>query len=119
MTLLVELFINPFSLHNTAVMQHEDSIIAVQSSSCLANLAELKENQIIIKDEGGIKPTVLTMRSRFVEVQREAGRLLANLAANDGETSDLIVQAGGHVLLISFLLNQVYFVICTLNSNIH
>jgi len=34
-------------------------------------------------------------------VQREAGRLLANLAANDGPTSDSIITGGGHQLLIS------------------
>jgi hypothetical protein len=39
-------------------------------------------------------------------VQREAGRLLANLCADDGVTSDAVLEGGGHQLLISFLLSQ-------------
>ena len=31
--------------------------------------------------EGGVKPIIAVMRSQYVEVQREAGRALANLAA--------------------------------------
>ena len=51
--------------------------IASQASACLANLAEMPENQEIIAREGGIRPCISVMRSRYVEVQRESGRLLA------------------------------------------
>ena len=42
----------------------------------LANLAELKLNQDTIADEGAIRPCITVMRSKYIEVQREAGRLL-------------------------------------------
>ena len=50
--------------------------IASQASACLANLAEMSENQAIIARDGGVRPCIAVMRSRYVEVQREAGRLL-------------------------------------------
>ena len=53
-----------------------------KASACLANLAEMEENQQIISREGGVRPAIAVMRSRYVEVQREAGRLLANLRAS-------------------------------------
>jgi hypothetical protein len=40
------------------------------------------------------------------QVQREAGRLVANLCADDGATSDSVMEGGGHQLLISYLLSQ-------------
>ena len=79
-------------------------IIAAQACACLANLAEMAENQEIIAREGGVRPTIQVMRSRYVEVQREAGRLLANLCASDSETSDMIVRGRRapvtHILLV-------------------
>ena len=87
-------------------MQSEDMQIASQAGGCLANLCEMDDNQRILTEEGGIRPTIAVMRSRFVEVQREAGRLLANLCADSGETSDKIMEGGGHQLLISYLLSQ-------------
>lgn len=56
--------------------------------------------------EGGLRPTIQGMRSPFVEVQREAGRLLANLCADDGGSSDSVIQGGGHTLLMAFLQAQ-------------
>jgi Armadillo/beta-catenin-like repeat len=79
--------------------------IASQCAACLGNLAELSDNQTIIAREGGVRPAIQTMRSRYVEVQREAGRLLANLCASPVYTDD-IVKGGGHQLLISYLLSQ-------------
>lgn len=46
------------------------------------------------------------MRSKFIEVQRESGRLLANLCASDSAGTMQIIEAGGHNLLISYLLSQ-------------
>ena len=57
-------------------------------------------------DDGAIKPTISVMRSKFIEVQREAGRLLANLCASDSEFTDSVIEEGGHNLLISYLLSQ-------------
>ena len=53
-----------------------------------------------------IRPCIAVMRSRYVEVQRESGRLLANMCASDSEFTDNIIQGGGHQLLISYLLSQ-------------
>ena len=58
-------------------MQHEDKDISSHSCACLANLAEISYNQEIIVAEGGIQPCVVMVRSKFLEVQREAGRLLS------------------------------------------
>ena len=90
------------------LMQSDDMFIASQSSAALANISEIAEHQAIIGIEaGGIRPCVSVMRSRFVEVQRESGRLLANLAASNEElVSDRIVQTGGHQLFLSLLLSD-------------
>jgi hypothetical protein len=69
-------------------------------------LAELKANQDAIANEGAIRPTIAVMRSKYIEVQREAGRLLANLCASESEFTNVIVEAGGHNLLISYLLSN-------------
>ncbi len=51
-----------------------------------------------------MKPIIQVMRSPFVEVQREAGRCLANIAAHRANHR-FIVDEGGHQLLISYLLS--------------
>ncbi|CAN0235623.1 unnamed protein product, partial [Phaeothamnion confervicola] len=61
--------------------------------------------QVVIARDGGIRPAISAMRSRHVEVQREAGRLLANLCASERHT-EAITEGGGHQLLISYLLSQ-------------
>jgi hypothetical protein len=58
----------------------------------LATLCELDINQKSVIEEGGLRPAVSAMRSSYVEVQREAGRLLANLCAADGATSDAVIE---------------------------
>jgi hypothetical protein len=57
-----------------------------------------------IAEEGGVKPIISVLRSPFVEVQREAGRALANLAASAANQA-IIIEGGGHQLLISYLLS--------------
>lgn len=89
-----------------ALSQSADMIVASQASAALATLAEIGANQDIIANEGAIKPAVIAMRSKFIEVQRESGRLLANLCASDSEFTDRIIECGGHNLLISYLLSQ-------------
>jgi hypothetical protein len=39
-------------------------------------------------------------------VQRESGRLLANMCSSEADHTDLIIHYGGHQLLISFLMSQ-------------
>lgn len=55
-------------------------------------------------DLDGIKPIISVLRSQFVEVQRESGRALANMAASSANM-DSIIAEGGHALLISYLLS--------------
>ena len=47
-------------------MQSEDMQIASQSSACLANLCEMTDNQNIVTQEGGVRPCIAVMRSRYV-----------------------------------------------------
>jgi hypothetical protein len=90
-----------------SLMQHEDSQIASFCCACLANLAEISYGQEIIVLEGAIKACIIVMRSRYSDVQRESGRLLANLCACDLKSaSDNIIESGGHHLLISYLLSR-------------
>lgn len=89
-----------------SLSQSTDMIVSSMACATLANLAELKVNQELIVAEGAVRPTVACMRSKFIEVQREAGRLLANLCASDSDNVIGIVEAGGHNLLISYLLSQ-------------
>lgn len=63
-------------------------------------------NQDAIAAEGAIRPIIGVMRSKYIEVQREAGRLLANLCASVSSFADQILEDGGHNLLISYLLSQ-------------
>ena len=72
----------------------------------LANLTEISINQDAIASEGAIRPTITVMRSKYIEVQREAGRLLANLCASESDFTNHILEGGGHNLLISYLLSQ-------------
>lgn len=89
------------------LMQHEDMQIASFCCACLANLAEILYSQEIIVFEGATKACIAVMRSRYLDVQREGGRLLANLCACDLKAaSDKIVENGGHHLLISYLLSR-------------
>ena len=91
-----------------ALIQHEDMFIATQSSATLANLAEISNFQVMIGIEfGGVRPCISIMRSQYIEVQREAGRLMANLCASGSlEVTKRIVDAGGQHLLISLLLSD-------------
>jgi len=90
-----------------SLMQHEDMEISSCCCCCLANLAELAYNQEMLVSEGAIEVCIIVMRSRYLGVQREGGRLLANLCACDLKVaSDTIVESGGHHLLISFLLSR-------------
>ena len=52
----------------------------------------------------GIPAIVSIMRSEFVEVQREAGRTLSNLAAHK-DNHEIIYNHGGHSLLVSYCLS--------------
>ena len=65
-----------------SLIESEDSAIAHYACECLANLAEMTDNQDFIAREGAVTPCIKAMRSRHTEVQRESGRLLANLAAS-------------------------------------
>ena len=89
-----------------SLTQAQDMQVASQACSALANLAEISTNQDVIANDGAVKPVISSMRSKFIEVQREAGRLLANLCASESELTNQIVQTGGHNLLISYLLSQ-------------
>ena len=89
-----------------SLAQSGDMLVASQSCATLANLAEMKINQDAIADEGCIRPVITVMRSKYIEVQREAGRLLANLCASESDFTFGIIEAGGHNLLISYLLSQ-------------
>lgn len=90
-----------------AHMQSEDVLIAIQSSACLADIAEESANQSIIAEGGGILPCIAAMRSKFLEVQRECGRLLSNLCACAApEHIQMIMDGGGHESLLSFLLSD-------------
>ena len=80
--------------------------VASQACATLANLAEISLNQDTIANEGAVRPTISVMRSKYIEVQRESGRLLANLCASEAEFTNQIIEAGGHNLLISYLLSQ-------------
>ena len=53
----------------------------------------MNENKLKLQ-EGGVKPLSGVLRSPFVEVQREAGRALANLAAS-GANQAMIIEGGG------------------------
>ena len=86
--------------------QHGDMIVGSMAAAALANLAEVKELQGMLTREGAVRPCVSAMRSRFVEVQREAGRLLANLCSSESDLTKLIIQYGGHQLLIGYLMSQ-------------
>ena len=60
----------------------------------------MRDNQEFIAREGAVVPCISAMRSRHIEVQRESGRLLANLAASTNKlAADAIVDGGGHDLL--------------------
>lgn len=89
-----------------SLTQSSDMIVSSQSCATLANLAELKQNQDILAAEGVVRPTIAVMRSKYIEVQREAGRLLANMCASESEFTSLIIERGGHNLLISYLLSN-------------
>ena len=90
-----------------ALIQSEDPSIAQFACESLANLAEMSDNQDFIAREGAVAPCISAMRSRHIEVQRESGRLLANLSAcGNNLYIDVIIDAGGHDLLTSFLCSQ-------------
>ena len=89
------------------LMESEDPIVACHACECLANLAEMTENQEIIVKNGAVSPCINAMRSRHIEIQRESGRLIANLSASETTlAADTIVQENGHLVLVSFLLSQ-------------
>ena len=105
-----------------SLIQSEDLTIAHYACECLANLAEMTDNQGFIAREGSctlndldaenptpsnssIEACISAMRSRNINVQREAGRLLANLSGNVF-AADQIISRSGHELLTSFLLSQ-------------
>jgi hypothetical protein len=89
-----------------SLSQSADMVVASMACATLANLAEYRANQDLITSEGAIRPTISVMRSKYIEVQREAGRLLANLCSSTSESTAGIIEAGGHSLLISYLLSQ-------------
>ncbi|KAL3789162.1 hypothetical protein HJC23_012251 [Cyclotella cryptica] len=89
-----------------SLMENEDSIVAYQSCECLANIAET-DNQDYIVTQGAIIPCLRAMRSRDTDVQRESGRLIANLSSSETKlAADAIVGENGHLLLVSYLLSH-------------
>lgn len=88
-------------------MESDDSTIASYACECLANLSEVRENQHFLASTGVIKSCNGVMRSRHTTIQRGGGRLSANLSgSSDPLASDIIVQDGIHLLLMSFLLSK-------------
>lgn len=93
--------------HLIVLMEREDSIVSCQACECLANLAEMPDNQDFIVREGAVSPCINAMRSRHVEIQRESSRLIANLSASESTLAvDAIIEGNGHLVLTSFLLSQ-------------
>jgi len=88
-------------------IQSDDIQVSSRSAACLANLAEIPNNQALIALDGGIQPCLDIMRSNCKSVQREGGRLIANLCISKQEVvADTIIQYGGHQILTSFLLSK-------------
>jgi hypothetical protein len=85
----------------------EDKTIAQFACDCLANLAEFADNQECLVREGAVTPCISAMGSPHLELKRESGRLLSNLAASKNEAVvDLIIDGEGHDSLVSFLLSN-------------
>lgn len=65
--------------------------VAHFACATLANLGEIATLQLRLAENGAIVRVIAVMRSPHLEVQREAGRVLANLAANR-ENQDVIMK---------------------------
>ena len=50
-----------------ALSQSSDMVVASQSYVTLANLAELTTNQNLIANEVAVRPTIIVMRSKYIE----------------------------------------------------
>jgi len=88
-------------------MENEDSTIAYYACECLANLSEMVENQGFLARSGVIIPCASVMRSRQNMIQRESGRLSANISgSNDQLAANIIVDDVVHLFLMSFLLSK-------------
>lgn len=88
-------------------MESDDSTIVYYACECLANLSETVENQGFLARSGVVTPCDGTMRSKQNIVQRESGRLSANISgSSDQLASNIIVDDGVHLLLMSFLLSK-------------
>ena len=85
-----------------------DLDIAHYACECLANLSEMRENQCFLANSSGVITTCASvMRSRDRFIQRESGRLLANLAgSSDALAANIFVSHEVHLLLMSLLLSK-------------
>jgi len=88
-------------------MESDNPTIAYYACECLANLSEMVENQGYLARSGVITPCASVMRSRDNMIQRESGRLSANISgSSDPLAANIIVNDGVHLLLMSFLLSK-------------
>lgn len=86
-------------------MESDERTIVCCACECLANLAEMTENQGFLAKSGVITPCSSVMRSRDNMILRESGRLSAN-TCSDPLAADIIINDGVHFLLMSFLLSK-------------
>ena len=106
---------NKFEVAKTGVirlivkyMLHEDKDVSSQSCAGLANLAQMQDIQSIVYDhENFCNCIAQVLRSPFIQVQREGGRLLAQLCTSD-DTSIIeeIIENNSFKFLVSLLLSQ-------------
>jgi hypothetical protein len=91
-----------------AFIQNEDLDVATQSCACLANLAQMADLQPLIADNDQFTDCINhVMRSRYIEVQRESGRLLARICTSQEEhIINDIFESGLHKFLITLLLSH-------------
>ena len=84
------------------MMHSPDVEICHQTTGVIANLAEATENQGPMVQEGVIEHLKYVLRSKSIDIQREAARAMANISA-DYAYAPAIVAYGALLSLVSAL----------------